>query len=182
MSLFNYPRINFQGLISFNPGTANNADYAQNLYFKHYNGVVEPLSLIDPCLVEPNTYGMSDDDFRVWVQNKQQFYDKNGVPSGDPIFPSEWNYYGPMTMGISDLSKTKIIGVQTDSSNSYTEKTDNIDITSLIGEPLTMSGHITDVNSEGSPPATQFFINNITIGDGDPISGFSKGVGQFLNF
>jgi hypothetical protein len=182
MSLFNYPRINFQGLISFNPGTANNADYAQNLNFKHYDGTLEPLSLIDPCFVEPNTYGMSDEEFTTWVQHKQQFYDGNGDPAGDPIFPSEWNYYGPMTMGISELSKTKIIGVQADASNSYTEKADDIDITSMIGDSLTMSGHITDVNSEGSPPATQFFIDNIKIGDGAQITGFSKGVGQFLNF
>ena len=29
MSLFDYPRINFKGIIELNPGTANNDDYAQ---------------------------------------------------------------------------------------------------------------------------------------------------------
>ncbi len=182
MSLFNYPRINFQGQILFNPGTANNADYAQNLYYKKEDNSLEPLSLIDPCLVEPNTYGMSDEDFTTWVQNKQLFYNKDGSAAPPKIFPSEWNYYGPMTTSISDESNTSIVGIQTSPSESYTQKSGDVDITSLIGESLTLSGHITDINSEGSPPATQFFIDNVQIGDGEAITGFSKGVGQWLNF
>ena len=46
------------------------------------------------------------------------------------------------------------------------------------------SGTITDVNSEGSPPATQFFIDNLTLqGATTLLSGTaSKGACQWLNF
>jgi hypothetical protein len=67
MSIFDYPRINFQGTIQLSPGTANNDDYAQApamllpASYGKYAGDV--LALIDSKLVRPRTYGMSDADF-----------------------------------------------------------------------------------------------------------------------
>jgi hypothetical protein len=56
----------------------------------------------------------------------------------------------------------------------------------LLGAALSFkNGHITDVNSEGSPPATQFFIDELTLAnDGTTfIHGpASKGACQWLNF
>ena len=57
--------------------------------------------------------------------------------------------------------------------------------TAVIGATLTYSGTITDVNSEGSPPATQFFIDSLTLQKGTTtfLSGAaSKGACQWLNF
>ena len=69
MSLFDYPRINFEGALQLNPGTANNDDYAANYTlpasYGPYGG--HPLALIDSKMVEPRTYGMSDADFIAWV-------------------------------------------------------------------------------------------------------------------
>ena len=59
------------------------------------------------------------------------------------------------------------------------------DATAVIGATLTYSGTITDVNSEGSPPATQFFIDNLILKSGATtlLSGTaSKGACQWLNF
>jgi len=59
------------------------------------------------------------------------------------------------------------------------------DATAVIGATLTYSGTITDVNSEGSPPATQFFIDNLTLQNGPRtfLTGTaSKGACQWLNF
>jgi hypothetical protein len=55
----------------------------------------------------------------------------------------------------------------------------------LTGASLTFSGVITDVNSEGSPPSTQFFMDSVTLsGNGTTyLSGApSKGACQWLNF
>ncbi|MGI9274105.1 MAG: hypothetical protein ACR2PT_04495 [Endozoicomonas sp.] len=50
---------------------------------------------------------------------------------------------------------------------------------------MTMTGSMTDINPEGSPPATQFFIENfaLTLGGTEIISGsLTKAVGQWINF
>jgi hypothetical protein len=65
MSIFDYPRINFQGTIQLSPGTANNDDYAgaRLLPASYGKYAGETLALIDSKLVQPRTYGMSDADF-----------------------------------------------------------------------------------------------------------------------
>src|SRR6185503_10853727 len=54
------------------------------------------------------------------------------------------------------------------------------------GATLAFSGGLCDVNSEGSPPATQFFIDELTLKGSDGstlIAGRpSKGACQWLNF
>jgi hypothetical protein len=185
MSLFDYPRINIKGTIKLNPGTANNDDYAGAYALPEDCGKFagETLALIDSKKVEARTYGMSDDAFIAWVQKAQKF-----IQTGDPkkttqIIPAEWNYYGAMD---SNIIAATVIGVQTGPDAIYSEPAGNVPLTAIIGSNLTFSGHFTDVNSEGSPPATQFFIDQLDLKKPDGsvlLSGsLSKGACQWLNF
>jgi hypothetical protein len=177
MSIFDYPRINFKGTIQLNPGTANNDDYAGAYVLPDSWGPFagETLALIDSKTVQPRTYGMSDEAFRQWVQ-KAQTFNQAGTPGKTrQIIPAEWNYYGGMDMSII---AAKVIGVKTQNGCAT--------LTDLLGADLSFSGgHFTDVNSEGSPPATQFFIDQLTLAkDGKTFisGGASKGACQWLNF
>ncbi len=173
MSLFDYPRINVKGTIQLNPGTANNDDYAGAATFPADWGPFAgaTLALIDSKKVEARTYGMSDEAFISWVQQVQKF--DTQPPMSPLIVPAEWNYYGAM----DSQMKGTVIGVQTGPDGTGDD--------SLLGADLSFSGHFTDVNSEGSPPATQFFIDSLTLKKGDQVllSGYpSKGACQWLNF
>ena len=185
MSVFQFPRINFKGTIQLNPGTANNDDYAGAVTLPSSWGPFagQTLALIDSKLVQPRTFGMSDDAFMAWVQ-KAQTFDVVGKPGvTQQIIPAEWNYYGGMEMTIAT---TQVIGVQTGPGEIYSEPNSNVPLTNLLGADLGFTGgHITDVNSEGSPPATQFFIDTVTlVKDGQTfLSGSaSKGACLCLNF
>jgi hypothetical protein len=182
MSLFDYPRINFKGTLQLNPGTANNDDYAQQpsavlpASYGKYKGCV--LGLIDSKTVQPRTFGMLDADFIAWVQQAHTFDTPGGPSPTAQIIPAEWNYYGGME---SSNIAIAVVGVQTGPDPSKV----SADATAVIGAALTYSGTITDVNSEGSPPATQFFIDNLTLQSGATtlLSGTaSKGACQWLNF
>lgn len=179
MSLFDYPRINILGTFQMNPGTANNDDYAGYATLPDGPFAGETLALIDSKLVQPRTYGMSDADFIAWVQKAQTFNVQGGGQR--QIIPSEWNYYGAMNSKI--LSAT-VVGVQTGPGKVYDAPDPSLPVTGLMGSALKLSGHFTDVNSEGSPPATQFFIGSLTLtGSQTWLSGdASKGAGQWLNF
>jgi hypothetical protein len=182
MSIFSFPRLNFLGTIHLSPGTANNDDYAQagsgQLTMPASWGPFagQPFGLIDSKVVRARTYGMSDEAFIAWVQQPQLF---DG--STKPQMPAEWNYYGDM----SSSATTTIVGVQTGPGQSYTKSDATAPLSSLIGAALTFSGGITDVNSEGSPPATQFFIDTMTLKNGSTtlVQGTpSKGACQWINF
>lgn len=194
MSLFDYPRINFKGTIQLNPGTANNDDYAQQpgaallpASCGPYAGQV--LGLIDSKTVQARTYGMSDAGFIAWVQ-KAQTFDVAGSPGKTKqIIPAEWNYYGGMESNIdgraSRDTKAAVIGIQTGPDQLHAKASPGIPSTAVIGATLSYSGNITDVNSEGSPPATQFFIDSLTLSNSSTafLSGkASKGACQWLNF
>src|SRR5438552_8071736 len=160
MSLFDFPRINIKGIVTLNPGTANNDDYAQNpgaatlpdTWPPPYAGQI--LALIDSKLVQPQTFGLSDADFIAWVQKAQPFMQNGSLTQ---IVPAEWNYYGDMSSAVKS-GAASVIGVQTAPGHLYTAADPSVPITSFIGSPLTYSGGITDVNSEGSPAATKCFI------------------------
>lgn len=176
MSLFDYPRINVKGTIQLNPGTANNDDYAGAVSFPAEWGPFagETLALIDSKKVEARTYGMSDEAFIAWAQKAQTFDVKGQAGQQQQVIPAEWNYYGAMD---SQILEAKIVGAQMGPGQPDDE--------SLLGADLDFSGHFTDVNSEGSPPATQFFIDGLTLKKGDQVllSGYpSKGACQWLNF
>ena len=182
MSVFDFPRINFIGTIQLNPGTANNDDYAQAgpgqltmpASFGPFAG--QAFGLVDSKRVQARTFGMSDEAFISWVQQPQLF---DGSPK--PQMPSEWNYYGDM----SSAAKTTVVGVQTAPGKLFVKPDKSVPLSSIIGGALTFNGGITDVNSEGSPPATQFFIDDMrlvanaaVVVQGVP----SKGACQWLNF
>lgn len=179
MSLFDFPRINFKGTISLNPGTANNDDYAQppSVTMPASWGAFgeQAFGLFDSKVVQARTFGMSDAAFIAWVQQPQMF-----TGSSRPLMPSEWNYYGDM----SSTATTTIIGVQTAPDKSYTKPDTAVPLSSLIGAPLTFEGGITDVNSEGSPPSTQFFIDNMKMVSGKSLidGAPTKGACQWINF
>ncbi|HEV7474177.1 MAG TPA: hypothetical protein VGN90_09010 [Pyrinomonadaceae bacterium] len=185
MSIFDYPRINFKGTVQLNPGTANNDDYAGAYVLPDSWGPFagETLALIDSKKVQARTFGMSDDAFMAWVQ-KAQTFNQAGQPNvTKQIIPAEWNYYGGMEMNIV---AAQVIGVQTGPGEIYSEASSSVPLTDLLGADINFSGgHITDVNSEGSPPATQFFIDGLTLTKGGTtlINGSpSKGACQWLNF
>ena len=186
MGLFEFPRINFRGTIQLSPGTANNDDFAQQpgaltLPASWGTFAGQPFGLFDSKRVEARTYGMSDEAFIAWVQQEQTF-DISGSPGKtSKQFPSEWNYYGDM----GSNATTTVIGVQTAPDKLFTTPDPKVPISSLIGAPLTFTGGITDINSEGSPPATQFFIDVLQLVSGGKtmIKGQpSKGACQWINF
>ncbi len=181
MSLFDYPRINVKGTVQVNPGTANNDDYAGAYYLPENWGPLagETLGLIDSKMVQARTYGMSDEDFVRWVQKAQTFVTKSGTTVEQ--IPAEWNYYGDMGLSY----RAKVIGVQTDLGKIYAEPTRDTPITDVIGMDLECSGRMTDINPEGSPPATQFFLGTVSLtkgGETVTLGTPSKGVGQWINF
>lgn len=184
MSLFDYPRINFKGTIQLNPGTANNDDYAGAALLPSSYGKYagQTLALIDSKTVQPNTYGMSDEAFIEWAQKAQTFDMKGSPGQTRQIIPAEWNYYGGMDSQIT----AQVIAVQTGLGEIYSQPDSGVPLTELIGAAISFSGgHFTDVNSEGSPPATQFFIDGLTLANGSQtfINGaVSKGACQWLNF
>lgn len=187
MSIFDFPRINFKGTIQLNPGTANNDDYAPTYTLPASWGppfAGMPLALIDSKTVQARTYGMSDYAFMAWVQQAQTFDVVGGSPCQTAqAIPAEWNYYGGMEM--SSIA-VEVIGVQKGPGEIYSDADDAEPLTNVLGAVLAISnGHITDVNSEGSPPATQFFIDGLTLTkdgatfiNGKP----TKGACQWLNF
>lgn len=188
MSLFDYPRFNFKGNIELNPGTANNDDYAQlpsallppNSGYGKYAG--KPLALIESKTVQAQTYGMTDADFIAWAQQAHTFVDAAGKPLPRQIVPAEWNYYGGME---SNTVKVTVIGVQTGPGQASGGPPPNDPAAAVNGATVIFRGHITDVNSEGSPPGTQFFIDSLVLGPtATPfLSGSAnKGACQWLNF
>ena len=179
MSVFDYPRINFEGTLQLDPGTANNDDYAANYTLPDSYGPYagQPLALIDSKTVEPRTYGMFDAGFIAWAQKLQTFNVVGQPGQTGQTFPAEWNYYGAMDSASVAISVT---GAQ-----SGPGEADSGPLAGLIAAALTFSGVITDVNSEGSPPSTQFFFDDVTLaGNGRTyLKGApSKGACQWLNF
>jgi hypothetical protein len=183
MSLFDFPRINFKGTIQLSPGTANNDDHAQPpsttmpASWGPFAG--QAFGLVDSKRVQARTFGMSDAAFIAWVQQMQTLSSSTG-PS-NPLMPSEWNYYGDM----SSTATTQIVGVQTGPGQSYTAPDPSVPLSALIGAPLTFDGGITDVNSEGSPPSTQFFIDGVQLMNGSSVAlagAPTKGACQWINF
>ena len=178
MSIFDYPRINITGTLEFSPATANNDDYS--------NQTTPPLALFDSANVTAVTGGMDDATFRQWVQVPHTFV----VPTPtDPqatqqIIPAEWNYYGDLGTNVDAAS---VVGVVTGPAPDqfFTAPQSSEPASALIGAALTYSGSVTDINPQGSPPATQFFIPQLTLSSGSTVvlqGPASKGACQWINF
>ena len=179
MSLFDYPRINITGLLDFNPATANNDDNA--------NVAVPPLALFDSANVTAITGGMDDATFRQWVQEQHSFVTPTPTDpqATSEIIPAEWNYYGDLGTSVSGATVAGVVtGPRPD--QLFTSAQPYVPASALVGATLAYSGSATDINSQGSPPATQFFIPELTLTGSDStvvLQGpASKGVCQWINF
>lgn len=136
MSVFNFPRINFKGLLMVNVGTANNDDYSSDVFPQDSPFAGQPVRLADSINVQPLTYGKTDEEWIKWAQEVGQFAkpssnaaqslkavqskgtageentvfaetaDGNETPV--PLIPAEWNYYGDMGLTMID---TKVVGI-----------------------------------------------------------------------
>ena len=189
MSLFEYPRINFAGKLRLNPGTANNDDYAQpgntqNLMPKDFGPRYEghAMGLLETYSATARRFGLDDGAYREWISTPQTF----DSPAGGPqhTMPAEWNYYGDMSSTPIDI---KVVGVQKSAGQVLTTATPDVPLTELLGATLDFYGNITDINPEGSPPATQFFVDNLSLSGKDGHKWLhdvdtSKGVGLWINF
>ncbi len=187
MSIFDYPRINFAGELRLNPGTANNDDYAQpGLTQRLMPSAFGPryaqhaMGLMDTRSASALRWGMDDATYVEWIQAPRVF----DTPSGKPgtTIPAEWNYYGDMS---STPVNIKVVGVQPSPGELLTEPSDDA-LGKVLGATLDFYGNITDINPEGSPPATQFFVDNLSLKGAEKtwIEGVdtSKGSGLWINF
>jgi hypothetical protein len=98
------------------------------------------------------------------------------------IVPAEWNYYGDLS---TQAVGATVAGVQTGPGQLYTKPDPSVPLSSILGSLLLFSGGISDINSEGSPPATQFFIDQLTLMNGNAIAlqgQPSKGACAWINF
>lgn len=187
MTVFDLPRIHFGGRLRLNPATANNEDYAQPgpnqarmpHMFPDFEG--QPMGLLTSSSVQVREFGLPDADFVEWIQRSHHFESPSGAQ--ESVIPAEWNYYGDMSSTAVDI---EVIGVQTRFGSVHQGHDVSIPLTDVIGATLSFTGNITDVNPEGSPPATQFFIDNLLLERGETsyISGgtTTKGVGTWINF
>ncbi len=169
MSVFDYPRINVKGLIRLDPGTGNNDDYAATATFQG-----EPVGLLESKTVTARTYGMDDATFLPWAQVAHPFDVVSQPGTTKDIIPAEWNFYGDMSM--KEYSIT-CVGADAGSAT--------VVVANCLNAEFSISGAFTDINPEGSPPATQFFIKKIALGPkDDPLisAELSKGTGQWINF
>jgi hypothetical protein len=129
MSVFNFPRINFKGLMIINVGTANNDDYSSDVFPPGSPYAGQPVRLADSINVQPLTYGKTDADWITWVQEQGTFATaptqsaaataaaKTSRSEGSvataaentvQLIPGEWNYYGDMGLTMLDVNVTGI--------------------------------------------------------------------------
>lgn len=187
MSVFDLPRLNFRGNLRVSPGTANNEDYAQQggqqalMPAKFGRFARDPMGLLKSAPVEVERYGMDDATFVDWIQSAQEF--DTPADTRDRIVPAEWNYYGDMSVAAADI---EVIGVQTEPGHVHISVDKSVPLTRALGATLNFFGNLTDINPEGSPPATQFFVDGLELTiDGERLLGggqTSKGAGLWINF
>ncbi len=182
MSVFDLPRINVAGRLRLNPGTANNEDYAQpGASSQALMPDGEAMGLLDTGQVRVRKFHKSDAEFVEWIQHVQPFPAPDGTINH--YFPAEWNYYGDMSAMTLDI---RVTGVQTELGSVLVARDPAVPLTAVLGARLSYNGVTTDINPEGSPPATQFFIDDLVLADDEAtyISGgrTTKGVGLWINF
>lgn len=185
MSIFDFPRIHFAGRLRLNPGTANNEDYAQpgpgQALIPEGPHQGEPMGLLATSAVRVRAFGMRDAQFVEWVQRAQPFTSSSG--GTESIVPAEWNYYGDMSAIAVDV---RVTGVQAEPGHVLAQPDPQMPLTEVLGASLDWTGTITDINPEGDPPATQFFVDGVRLtGRGKPLltgGRTSKGVGLWINF
>lgn len=210
MSIFSFPRIHVQGLLTVNVGTANNDDYSSVQFPEsagEYAGL--PLRLSDSNQVKALTYGMDDATFIEWVQKSHAFVKPpKAIPLAtiqNPVapaltraeqplhnievlqnntvqyIPGEWNYYGDMGV---EMNGVTVVNVQ---------DPDGLVKSNVLGAGLSFkvvpqaasgTGMMIDVNAE-DVPCSQIFADALTLLSGDTtvMSGKpSKAVTRWINF
>ncbi len=188
MSVFDFPRISFAGTVTLNPGTANNDDYSGAMKIAPADGFSDlrtgqNFAFFDSINVRPRTHGLSDADWLEYIQRQQPIDPANASPNGKEI-PSEWNYYGDMTFDATP----KVVGVQLDAASAPLTTIDpSQPLSGFLGQQVNLYGKLCDVNSEGSPPATQVFLGGLELllpgTDGQGILGQpNKGACQWIYF
>lgn len=206
MSIFDYPRINYKGLISINVGTANNDDYSGEQFVGGpYNG--QPVRLADSASVQPMTYGMDDATWVKWAvtplgvynpppsnpcaTTAKRFEGERPAPSvevttNDTIFPGEWNYYGDMGL---DMIGVKVTGINDPknfipSSLKSTIQSSQLSFLNRTGPNGRSSGMVIDINPE-DPTNTQIYTDFLSLISGDTavFTGKpSKAMTRWINF
>lgn len=187
MAVFDLPRVNFSGMLRLNPGTANNEDYAQPGPGQALMPDGEPMGLLATGPVDVREFGMTDAEFVDWIQRPHVFATPSAVgqppPPSPPIFPAEWNYYGDMSSMTLDVVVT---GVQTRRGHVVVRDDPDEPLSAVLGATLSFNGVTTDINPEGSPPATQFFVDDVRLAKAGTSflrgGSTSKGVGLWINF
>lgn len=191
MSQFDFPRINFGGLINVNVGTGNNDDYSSYTFVKEsFNPpkpeyIGQPMRLADSLSVQPETYGMTDEEWLDWSQNIQTFYNTQ-TKQNEKIIPAEWNYYGGMGLTMMDVAVTN---VQTGGSTTVMKNPEamvgaQLSFNMQPGGNMASTGVICDVNPE-AVPSSQFIASNILLeqnGNALMSGAPSKGSTRFINF
>ncbi|WP_341837017.1 hypothetical protein WJU16_03910 [Chitinophaga pollutisoli] len=204
MSIFDYPRINFKGLVSINVGTANNDDYSGEQFAGGpYNGM--PVRLADSANVQPMLYGMDDDTWVKWAVTPLSVYNPpapsavkssprrfEGKPAvventaNSTIIPGEWNYYGDMGLDMINVNVTGVNdpGNVIPSSLMSTIRSSQLSYLNRPGPNGRSTGMVIDINPE-DPTNTQVFTDALSLMSGDNVvfSGKpSKAMTRWINF
>lgn len=191
MSQFDFPRINFNGLMNVNVGTGNNDDYSSYTFVEESfeppkpELIGKPMRLANSLTVQPETYGMTDEEWLDWSQNIQTFYNTQSKQN-EQIIPAEWNYYGGMGLTMMDVNVTNVMtGGNTVVVNDREKLMDaQLSFNMQPGGNMASTGLICDVNPE-AVPSSQFIASNILLEkDGNALmtGAPSKGSTRFINF
>jgi hypothetical protein len=211
MSIFSYPRIHVKGLLVVNVGTGNNDDYSSLAVMgAGYPGFEDwPLRQADSPNVQPMTYGMTDDQWTAWAQQRQRFAlspvqqpqtgsnapvmemnkaEGNTLPSGEGAdvwyVPGEWNYFGDMGLFMLDMN---VVGVVNGNGT-------NLDPSLVTGAQISFdnrpdstgrsTGMLVDVNAEDVPCSIIIADSLMLARDGTSLLAGppSKAVTRFINF
>ncbi len=190
MSIFDYPRINFKGLISINVGTANNDDYSNDLFVPNSPYAPgQPVRLADSASVQPETYGMDDATWLKWAVTplvvttvdppvdpcanmikKDEGLRQVAANSTETIIPGEWNFYGDMGL---DMQKVGITGIN-DPNNvipaslKSTIQSSQLSFLNRTGDNGRSTGMVIDINPE-DPTNTQVFTDALSLISGDTV-------------
>jgi len=128
MGVFHYPRINVNGLLLVNVGTANNYDYYDKFFLPGAPYAAgKPVMLADSPNVQPTpmdgTQKISDTEWLQWaitpltiskvapqgpVLNKGEGGNADADPNKVQIIPGEWNYFGDMGLTMQGVTVTGI--------------------------------------------------------------------------
>lgn len=120
MSVFDFPRIHFSGIMRVNVGTGNNDDYsssapgsANNYFYDQPTDPTNPhLRTFDSIKVKLSDTmpEMEPDKYLDWMKTDNKgfhhFVDKNKEEAN--VTPGYWNYYGSMSVWADNVKVTKI--------------------------------------------------------------------------